>query len=271
MGEVNRVIVIGWDGAGSFVQSSETPQLDAFFRRGASSLTTQAVMPTISAQCWGSMFYGVTPDKHQLDNTRAEKERFPDGSPYTSVFKLARQQWPDAKLASFSSWEPINYGIIETSAGVHTVSMPDAELAAAAGAYIQLNPDVKLMFVHFDLPDAGGHRHGYNTPGQWEVIAQTDRHVAIIMQAIEEAGLLQDSLIIQLTDHGGGGAAPTDHGSDHPLDLTIFWSCAGPGIEPGSEVPAELGLIDTAAVIAHALGLMPSDSWDAKLPLGLFK
>jgi hypothetical protein len=233
-------------------------------------LTAQTVLPTLSAQCWGTVFFGVGPEKHGLNNERAAKERFPADSPYASVFMLARRKWPDAKLASFSSWEPIISGIIEQTAGAHLVSMPDGELAAAAAAYIRLNPDVRLMFVHLDLPDAAGHRHGYNTPEQHEAIARTDRHAALIVRAIEEAGLLEDSLIIQLTDHGGGGEVPTDHGSSHPLDRTIFWSCAGPGIAPGSLLPSELRLLDTAAVIAAALGLPPQPFWEAKLPKGIF-
>ncbi|WP_165972357.1 hypothetical protein [Paenibacillus piri] len=53
-----------------------------------------------------------------------------------------------------------------------------------------------------------------------------------------------------MTNGSGGGAVSTDHGSDHPLDRTIFWYCAGPGIAPGAQVPAGLGPLDTAAVIA---------------------
>ncbi|WP_251035915.1 hypothetical protein [Paenibacillus sp. ISL-20] len=44
--------------------------------------------------------------------------------------------------------------------------------------------------------------------------------------------LLEDTWIITVTDHGGGGAHPNDHGSDHPMDMTITWGITGPGVKP---------------------------------------
>lgn len=86
-----------------------------------------------------------------------------------------------------------------------------------------------------------------------------------MLGAIERLGLLEDSLIILLTDHGGGGDNKYSHGSDHPMDKNVFWGCVAPGIEPGTEVSG-LYIVDTAAVAAHALGLERPESWDAKLP-----
>lgn len=265
----NRVIIIGWDGAGDFVRGAHTPNLDRLFASGASTLEAQTASPTISAECWGSLLHGVSPAKHGLTNTKADKEQFPVNSPYPSIFRVAREAFPHAKLAAYSAWEPINSGIIEPSIGVHKVSMPDGELVQAIAAYIKENPDFKLLYVQLDLPDAAGHKHGYNTPGQHRVIEETDQHTGVILEALEEADLLKNSLIIAVTDHGGGGENAFDHGSDHPMDKTIFWGCTGPGIAPGTKLE-HVDISDTAAVVAHALGLEASASWEGKLPVGLF-
>lgn len=266
----NRVIVIGWDGAGSFVRNTPTPNLDEWMSRGASTLSAQTVSPTISAECWGALLHGVEPEKHGLNNDKAARHMFPGDSPYPSFFRLAHEAYPDRKLAAFTCWKPIMDGIIEGGIGVHKVSVPDPELAAAAADYIRNNPDLYILFVQFDYPDAAGHKYGYGTADYLKAITETDRWSGIILQAVKDAGWLDDSLVILTTDHGGGGENPKGHGSDHPLDKTVFWTCSGPGIAPGSEVPQELGLIDTAAVVSYALGLDIPKSWDAAVPRGLF-
>ncbi|WP_237391621.1 hypothetical protein [Paenibacillus dendrobii] len=47
--------------------------------------------------------------------------------PYPSIFKVVRESMPDAKLAAFSSWNPINSGIIESDIDMHkeTANMPE--------------------------------------------------------------------------------------------------------------------------------------------------
>lgn len=267
---IKRVIVIGWDGAGNFVQHTSTPNLDQWVKRGASTLQAQTVSPTISAQCWGSLLHGVSPDKHLLDNDKAAVERYPVDSPYPSFFKLAYEAFPERKLAAFTCWKPIMDGIIEEGINVHKVSVPDAELGEAVADYIHNNPDLYLLFVQFDYPDYAGHKFGYGTPDYLEAITETDRFSGKIFDAMEEAGWLDDSLVIITTDHGGGGLNPKGHGSDAPMDKTVFWTCAGPGIMAGSEAPEELGLMDTAAVVCRAMGIEQPKEWEARVPEGLF-
>lgn len=269
MEKIARVFIIGWDGAGNFVKDAHTPNLDRLIRAGTFTFDAQTVSPTISAQCWGSLLHGVGPEKHGLTNDIASEHTFPEQSQYPSIFRIVRDNMPDAKMAAFSVWNPINDGIIESTIGVHKVSMNDRELSLAAAEYIKGNPDVLLMFIGLDLPDGAGHQHGFNTPEQLLAIEETDESTGIIVQAIEETGLLKDSLIIVVSDHGGGGEQAYQHGSDHPLDKTIFWGCTGPGIKHNATLQGELMITDTAAVVLYALGLN-ARSWEAKLPEGLF-
>lgn len=264
---IQRVFFLGMDGAGNFIQNTETPIIDAFLKKGAFTYTAQAQSPTISAECWGSILHGVTPEKHQLNNEVAATKTFPADSTYPSIFRLAREAWPEAKLAAFSSWKPINSGIIEEDLGIHKESLPDAELVGAIEAYLEQNRDVKLLFMQLDEPDAAGHKFGYGPDSKLylEAISKNDELFGRVLDTIERLGLLEDSLIILLTDHGGGGDNKYSHGSDHPMDKNVFWGCAGPGVEPGTEVSG-LYIVDTAAVAAHALGLKQPESWDAKLP-----
>lgn len=268
---IERVFILGMDGAGNFIQNTDTPNIDAFLRKGAVTYAAQAQSPTISAECWGSVLHGVVPKKHELNNDKAASQPYPSDSPFPSVFRLAREAWPEAKLAAFSGWRPINDGIIEEGIGIHKESMPDAELVKSIQVYLQANRDVKLLFMQLDEPDGSGHKYGYgpDSPEYLKAISRNDELFGLVLGSIEELGLLEDSLVILLTDHGGGGDHQYSHGSEHPMDKNVFWGCVGPGIEAGKELP-ELFIVDTAAVAAYALGLKQPDSWDAKVPAGLF-
>lgn len=267
---VQRVFILGMDGAGNFVQQANTPNLDAWLARGAFTNEAQAELPTISAECWGSILHGVTPDKHGLTNDKVTNESYPSDSPYPSLFRLVREQQPEAKLASFTGWSPINSGIIEDNLGVHKVSLPDAELVPALLEYIEENPDIRLLFLQLDEPDGSGHRHGYgeDSPEYLAMISTCDERIGMILNRLEQLGLVEDSLIILLTDHGGGGAEKHNHGSDHPMDRNVFWGCVGPGVKSG-RLSGPVSITDTAEVTALALGLTVPEQWDARLPKGL--
>ncbi|WP_127508387.1 alkaline phosphatase family protein [Paenibacillus humicus] len=268
---IKRVFILGMDGAGNFVQQAQTPFLDAFLPQGAYTYAAQAESPTISAECWGSVLHGVVPARHGLTNEIAATEPYPAESPYPSLFRLAREQLPQAKLASFTGWGPINDGIIERNAGVEKLSAPDAELVPELIRYLEANPDAALLFLQLDEPDGSGHRYGYGPDSlpYLQAISECDRLLGSVVDAIGRLGLLEDSLIILLTDHGGGGADKFSHGSEHEMDKNVFWGCVGPGIAPG-ELTAPVSIKDTAAVAARALGLQLPSGVDARIPEGLF-
>jgi arylsulfatase A-like enzyme len=186
--------------------------------------------------------------------------------------KLVRQQWPDAKIAAFSEWSPINYGIIEQSCNFVDLSVRDPELAQASADYIRNNPDLTLMYIHFGDPDYTGHEFGYgdHVPEYLAKITEIDWYVGVVLDAIKEAELLEDSLIIITSDHGGGGDHPRDHGSNHPLDMTVFWGCHGPGVLSGTTITDAVSLKDTAHVVTYALGIDPCPRWTGKVPNGIF-
>jgi len=145
--------------------------------------------------------------------------------------------------------------------------MPDPQLVAAAAGYIRAGPP-EIFFLHLDFVDGAGHSHGYGTREYIEQITATDALVGHVLDAIRDAGVFEESLIVLLSDHGGEG---TSHGSDHPDCMTIFWGCRGPGVRQGIELNGEVHIMDTAAVVAEAMGLAAPKGWDAKIPEGIFE
>jgi hypothetical protein len=258
----DRAFVIGLDGAmGRAVQEAPTPHIDQLLSEGIQTYSAQTVYPSSSFPAWGAMFHGVGPEVHGIDGGRPCAEDVP----WPSFLKLARRAWPDCELASFSCWEPINTRIIEPSCACHLLSLPDPELVYAAAAYIRTH-DPRVLFLQLDFIDAAGHVHGYGSHRYLQQIARHDAYVGAVIEALRDASMYEDSLILITSDHGGRGRW---HGSRHPDCMTIFWGCRGPGIVRGGEL-GEVNVMDTAAVVAQALGLPRPPGWEASVPAGVF-
>ena len=154
-GAYKHVIIIGVDGGGAFFKNTSTPRMDAIFKNGAVSYRTKTSYPTISAQCWGSMLHSVLPEFHRLTNGTVGSKPFKPDSPFPSIFRLVKEAFPNANMASFCNWNPINIGIIEDNLGVVKGTGNDPEVADKVVQYIQGN-DPTLIFVQFDSVDGAG-------------------------------------------------------------------------------------------------------------------
>lgn len=258
----SRAFIIGLDGViGRCVKEAYTPNIDALISDGVKTYDAETVLPSKSFQAWGAMFHGVGPLKHGLGGS----DPCPEDVPWPSSMKLMRQEHPSSRLASFSCWEPINSRIIEQSCGFHSVSMPDTELAEAAAEYIRTHPP-EMLFMQLDHTDSAGHTYGYGTTPYLEQITVSDMLVGLIIDAIKDAGVIDESLIIVLSDHGGKDKS---HGSNHPDCMSTFWGCCGPGVVEGGKI-GEMNIMDTAPIVAHALGLAIPAGWDGSIPIGIF-
>ena len=264
-----RVVFIGIDGAGNGVKDSKanSTNIQQIMAEGASTYEAKAMTPTISGQNWGSMHHGVIPSKHGLHNGNLDRP-YPESNPYPSYMKLLKQERPMLQQASFTTWGPINNGIIEDSAGAYKVNGSNDTITTQNTVnYIQTEgANSRHIFVHLDEVDGAGHNYGYGGDKWYDALQKADQRVGQITQALEDEGLMEDTLLIVTTDHGGNG---TNHGGDTPQERDIFWAAKGGSIKPGT-VLSDVENMDTAAVIAHALRLDIPENWDAKIPTGLF-
>ena len=265
---ISRVILIGVDGGGAFFREADTPNMDRIFKNGAVSYTVVTSNPTISAQCWGSMLHGVTPEFHGLTNGIVSNTPYPNDSPFPSIFRVIHENRPEAKLASFCHWNPVNIGIIEDNIGVVKDSAGnDAAVTDLACAYLEKN-DPTFLFVHFDDCDGAGHKYGYGGPEHLAQLKTTDAYVQKIYETCEKKGILDDTLIIVTADHGGSGKS---HGGWSDGEKYIMFAAVGPSVESGTI--GEMGVRDTSSVVLYALGLADKqpESWTSRVPSGLFK
>ena len=260
------VVVIGVDGAGAFFKNANTPNIDEIFANGAVTYNCLTADPTISAQCWGSLLHGVTPSVHGLTNAIVSSTAYPNNSKYPSFFRVIKENNENAVLASFCNWNPINVGIVENNIGVHKVGgISDANLTNEIIAYLNGNNPTAL-FVQFDEADGAGHSYGYGTESQLAKISEIDGYIGRIYEAYKQNGILDETLFIVTSDHGGSGKS---HGGLTDAEKYVMFAATGKNVQNGTI--GEIEIRDTAAIVLHALGYENPETWTARVPSGLFE
>ncbi|CAH1763755.1 2593_t:CDS:1 [Entrophospora sp. SA101] len=288
-----RVIFIGVDGIGNFAAPpANCPNIQNFLSTSAHTYNGRAESPTISAQNWGSMFHGVTPNKHGLTNELIENGKaYPEDDKYPSILKILNNNKSNKEFTSASivSWSPINTGILELSLKTQRFSFPNDEpwytrfwrkiQSTIFAKYTEDNPVfeksieflqsknyVDFLFIYFGTVDSMGHRKNYQGEQYYQQLELIDGYVGGVLEAIKEFGWDEDALILLTTDHGG---IKNNHGGDSEEELNIIWGARGEGIESG-KILKEVSNMSIAAVILTAFGKKIPDYFDSKVPDGLW-
>ncbi|NLA77363.1 MAG: nucleotide pyrophosphatase, partial [Clostridiales bacterium] len=176
-----HAIVIGTDGMGNFNAEASTPRMDEIFGNSAVTYSALSMDPTISAENWGAMLLGATPVVHGLTNSIIGKREYHNDA-LPSVFRRIRKAVPDACLASYCNWNPINHGIVEHDLGVD-LQTADDDIILTDKIVDCVAKKPMFLFVQLDDIDHAGHAHGYGTPEYLEKITDTDALIGKIYDA----------------------------------------------------------------------------------------
>lgn len=264
-----HLIIVGLDGMGIFCKDTPTPRMDEIFKNGAASQKALSLFPTISAQNWGAMLLGTEPEVHGLTNGKVSQYEYTNKE-FPSFFSSVRRAYPDSVLCSISNWEPINKGIIEHDIHVEmqTASNGTATTEKVVDCILNKKPD--LLFTHIDDPDEAGHHFGYGNPGHLACITNVDAMVGRIYDACVQAGIIEDSLFIVITDHGG---FKHGHGGYTDTEKYIFFALKGKTVAKNDDFFATTK--DLNAIVRYAFGLeIPKpdlNGYSSQIPEGLFQ
>ena len=270
----SHVIVVGIDGAGSFIKDTDTPCFDRIFSNGAITYNALASNPSISAECWGSMLLGVGPEIHKLTNGIVETTPYPTDSEFPSVFRRIKEKYPESKLGSYCDWNPITYGVVENNLGVSHDTANDDVLTPIICDYIRNNkPD--FLFVQFDSVDGAGHKYGYGTPEHLKRINEVDGLINQIHNAAFESEMIDETLFIVIADHGGTnpGNGGGSHGGWTDAEKYVTFAASGNGVNR-TEI-GEMNIRDLSAIILYAFGIdipvFDEKGWTSQIPEGIFE
>lgn len=97
--------------------------------------------------------------------------------------------------------------------------------------------------------------------GYHATVEFVDRRVAAILDAVEEQGLLEDTLVVYASDHGEHVGAHRCAGKAQPYDesIRVPLVAAGPGVRAGTVVDRPVSLLDLYPTACEALGREPLD------------
>lgn len=276
MKRYEHVIVVGIDGAGSFIRNADTPNFDRIFEGGAVTYRALASNPSASAECWGSMLLGVGPEVHGLSNANVTKGPYPTDAPFGTLFRRIRAVMPEAELGSFTEWDPITLGIVERGLGVcsNPEHLQDYDLTPVICDYIKEKKPT-FLFVQLDSADFHGHQNGYGSAPHLAYIHKQDAMIGDIYTAVRDAGIREDTLFMVISDHGGtnpGGGAGGVHGGWSDEEKYTTFAAVGRGVRH-TEI-GEMNVRDLAAIVLYALGIeapaFDERGWTSQVPEGIF-
>ena len=276
MKKYSHVIVVGIDGAGSFIEKADTPHFDRIFKNGAVTYRALSSNPSASAECWGSMLLGVGPEVHGLSNAVVTKREYPVDSPFPSLFKRIRAAMPEAELGSYTEWDPITLGIVEKGLSVSSnpEHLQDCDLTPVICRYIKEKKPT-FLFVQLDSVDYQGHVNGYGSLPHLNYIRVQDAMIGDIYKAVLDAGMGDDTLFAVISDHGGTnpGDGTGSHGGWSDEEKLTTFAAVGAGVKQGTI--EEMNVRDLAAIVLYALGLdapaFDEKGWTAQIPEGIFE
>ena len=270
---VNHVVVIGFDGFGAYAwPKAEMPRLKALAKSGSYTLTAISVLPSSSAQNWASHFMGAGPESHHYTDWNSARPTKPIDfknkyGMYPGIFGELRIQHPDAKIGIVHNWDGIR-PLVEKEAADYCVQTQTMEQTAVLFSNYLKKEKPALAFVHFNEPDNTGHGPGHDTPQYYAALKDCDKQLGRVLDAINEAGMKDDTVVMIIADHGGINKG---HGGISAQERCTPWIIAGPGVKAGYGITGPVSVTDTAPTLAKVMGLTPPAGWTGKAVNEVFK
>jgi predicted AlkP superfamily pyrophosphatase or phosphodiesterase len=272
--KAKHIVLIGCDGFGAYaVPQANMPNLKKLMEGGSWSLKARAVLPSSSAVNWASMIMGAGSTEHGYTEWGSATPEIPSAvvtqyGLFPSIFSVIREQRASAKTSVVYSWDGIGPLIEKDAISFVIPGKGDDDFTTEQTAEVIKKEKPLLTFIHLSEPDNTGHGIGHNTPEYYAQLQKVDARIGKVLQAIKEAGIEEETIVILSADHGGTGKG---HGGKSLAEVEIPWVISGPGVKKNHEIKDVIITYDTAATMAWILGLKAPQSWRGKAVLDSFK
>lgn len=266
-----HVLIIGVTSAGAFFEDTYTPNLDRIFKDGNITYECRAGVPTDTASCFTTLLHSIDYPAHKILSNTIPDTAYPSDSQYPSIFRAVLEANPDANVVSICRSDDINNSMIEDGINIEKITMDNDDLYVAETAceYVNQNGAPELMFVQFDFSDEMGHSDapGFGGEEHLGAITRTDYLIDAIYRAYERQDVLDDTLIIVTSNHGGNGQ---DHGGNSDSEKNVMFAVKGKNVIKNGSAE-DMDIRDVAPIVMYALGLESPEGWAGRLPKGIFE
>lgn len=273
-----HVILVGFDGWSAFSVNNgvEMPTTRQLMADGATDLKSRSVLPSSSAVNWASMFMGAGPELHGYTEWGSQVPELPSRTIGTyeifpNIFGLYREKSPNAEIGYIYEWGGMKYLADTLAMNYCRQAAMDAENPDGCTPFaVQYIKDKKpnLLAVIYDQPDGTGHSSGWESPEYFAKMTHLDQCLAQIVQAVKDAGIMDETVIIVTSDHGGidkGHGGKTMKEMERPL---IFY---GKGIKKGHKISESTMIYDIASTIAYMLEVEQPQVWIGRPVMSVFE
>ena len=266
--KAKHVVLIGLDGWGAYsLPKADMPNVKKLMEDGAYTLKKRSALPSSSAINWASMFMGAGPELHGYTEWGSKTPELPSrvlnkNGIFPTIFQLLRDARPKAEIGCLYEWNGIKYLVDTLSLNYHyhvaDYNKTPKELGNMASAYIK-EKHPTLVAICYDNPDHTGHTEGHDTPGYYEKLKELDTYVGQIVQAVKDAGILDDTIFILTSDHGG---IKKGHGGKTMQEMETAFIISGKNIKKGLRFDdVSMMQYDVASTIAHIFNLEQPQVW----------
>jgi len=265
--KVKHVVLIGCDGFGAYaLQEAKMPNLKALMSSGSWTDKARCVLPSSSAVNWASLLMGAGPTEHGYTEWDSKVPEIPSATKtsygiFPTIFSVIRDQKKEAKTAVVYSWGGIGYLFEKEAVNIVVNGNDKDDFCTDTAATIIKKEKPYFTFLHLDEPDHTGHAIGHRTPEYYKQLELVDQRIGKIVQAVKDAGIADETIILVTADHGGKGKG---HGGKSLDEVQIPWIIAGPGVRKNHELKDVIITYDTAATLAWIMGLKQPQSWRGK-------
>jgi predicted AlkP superfamily pyrophosphatase or phosphodiesterase len=248
-----HLVFIGLDGwGGVYVPKANMPTVKRMMSEGAWTIDAKSVMPSVSWPNWTSIFCGA-PQKQDNAND------------YTSIFSVVINNKQTSKPGFFYEWTELQKICPDSAAEKHEI-FSNLESARKVAAFI-IEQKPFFTAVSFDGPDFTGHSIGWGSAEYYAKLTEMDNLIAVIEQAVKDAGIYDSTVFVLSADHGG---ALRGHGANTPKHRKIPMVFYGSGIKHGYKISSLVNIYDITPTMAAILGLDIPSEWTGRILYEIF-
>ena len=257
---IKRFYLISIDGCRPDVLlRSNTPNIKGLTRQGAFTFWARSTALSITLPTHTTMVTGVTPRVHGIEWNRDLPLSEPVYPKVATVFDICKKAGiQTALVAGKSKFDALagRPGSVDFQWLSPNEKATDDEVLPHILEAVKQKP----TYGFFHLPDVDnmGHKYGWNSKEQIKAIENADQCVGLIVQAIRESGVADETLLIVTADHGGAGKA---HGPEDARCRHVPWIAVGPGVRKdydlNSDAEFEVNAEDNFATALAILGVKP--------------
>jgi arylsulfatase A-like enzyme len=268
---IRRVVLVVLDGLRpDAIDQFDLHQLRRLRDAGASTMDATTVSPSITVAAMTSLLTGVAPGQHGLTSDRFHIPRAADGlSPLPRVLREAN--YP---TSSFIGEIPLVFrGVASRIA--RQLGVTESRFAGrdAPGILLAARNTLAtqrrgLIVMHWPDADRAGHAHGWMSREYGDAAQRMDATLGLLI-VLSNIARDPGTMLVLLSDHGGGGVVPNNHESDHPLDRRIWITVFGLRVVPCDLGPASL--LDVPATILWTLGVHRPSSYAGRALCAAFE